>query len=263
MIILGLDGLDLDLVYSFGCRNLFQETYGSISVPVHSVLKVPVTPQVWGSFLTGQWLGDLGFTYGSAWMDRVVSLLRQVKRIVPVQLGLTKRIVHEPKRFPPLPYKTFADRIDIDLMNVPFYNFDHWIFNTGFELTKDRISLSEFLLKLVMYFNQLTAKVTRAVDSMGPHLFAYLPFPDIVHHFCYHDRRIIAEHYRELEEFIAHIEKRTDGPILIVSDHGFDFQTKRHSLKGGFSLNRPLYPAPKRITEFYSLILNGSFNDSL
>ena len=61
MFILGLDGLEHSFVEEFDCKNLKQLHYSQIDVPLDSKRGIPVTPQVWLSFLSGKWIGDLEF----------------------------------------------------------------------------------------------------------------------------------------------------------------------------------------------------------
>jgi hypothetical protein len=50
MIILGLDGLDLEMVRKFNCRNLMQVEFGQTDI---SDFNLERTVVLWASFLTG------------------------------------------------------------------------------------------------------------------------------------------------------------------------------------------------------------------
>lgn len=52
------------------------------------------------------------------------------------------------------------------------------------------------------------------------------------------------------------MKEERDGTFIIVSDHGFDQEKKTQSQYGFYSSNIPLVPEPKKITDFFPLIVN-------
>jgi len=57
LTILGIDGLEYDLVVKFGCKSLMQESFGMTDL---SAFKEPRTVVIWSSFLSGAKPGGAG-----------------------------------------------------------------------------------------------------------------------------------------------------------------------------------------------------------
>jgi hypothetical protein len=82
--------------------------------------------------------------------------------------------------------------------------------------------------------------------------------PDHFHHLHPTSKEATIQFYQDLNQFVATIKNKTgeSETILIISDHGFDLQTKEHSFKGFWSCNHPVIkPTPKKITDFYEILV--------
>ena len=83
-------------------------------------------------------------------------------------------------------------------------------------------------------------------------------FPDALQHLLFNKPLEIKKLYIDLDSYILVLKSRVKSSLfLIVSDHGFDLETKNHSKHGFYSSNISLNPKPKRITDFYNLIVSG------
>ncbi|EMR73483.1 hypothetical protein MCGE09_00587 [Thaumarchaeota archaeon SCGC AB-539-E09] len=56
IFILGIDSLDYDLVEKWNLQNLKQLEYNKIKVPINEKLGLPLSSEVWASFLVGKYV---------------------------------------------------------------------------------------------------------------------------------------------------------------------------------------------------------------
>ena len=92
-------------------------------------------------------------------------------------------------------------------------------------------------------------------------VFAFMHFPDIIQHLLFIRPLKIKEFYVDLDNYVSILKRRIEAPLfLIVSDHGFDLETKTHSKHGFYSSSISLNPKPKRITDFYDLVMDRKTN---
>jgi len=138
LYILGLDGLDHDLVLRWKLENLKQKYYGKIAVPIDPKYHKALTPTVWACFLTGRMVKADFIDMGEVYMPRrLVTLffnfLEGAKRL-GFGFGLAyksaiivARIWKEahPKNVPKLKWKTFIDEPYVSEINSIFYSYDH------------------------------------------------------------------------------------------------------------------------------------------
>jgi len=83
-------------------------------------------------------------------------------------------------------------------------------------------------------------------------------FSDALQHLLFNKSLEIKKLYIDLDSYVSILKSRVKSSLfLIVSDHGFDLETKNHSKHGFYSSNMPLNPKPKQITDFYNLIVSG------
>mgnify|MGYP005641178489 CR=1 FL=1 len=91
-------------------------------------------------------------------------------------------------------------------------------------------------------------------------VFAYMHFPDEMQHLLFTRPLKIKKFYADLDNYVSILKSRVEASLfLIISDHGFDLETKNHSMYGFYSSNVPLDPKPQRITDFYDLIVNRKY----
>lgn len=255
LFILGIDGLEHDWVLKWNCDNLKQEYFGKIAVPIHSKKHHPYTPQVWGSFLTGVWLGNMDFERSYRVPSFLVSVVKALRKVIPISLGLGGKISPDIVGFPKLAQKTFVDHTDALTINAPFYDFDPVTFSIMRSFRDGKYSHSEALTLFSDHFQHLQEVIKAKCNPSNDIIFAYLQFADIFQHFLYPKMQPIKDHYFRMNDFVGELQELVDGYLLIVSDHGFDPNTESHSDYGYYSFNIPFFSPPQRITDFYEIIL--------
>lgn len=90
--ILGLDGLEYHLLEKWNLTNLKQREYGKITVPIERKAKVPVSPEVWASFLTER---DIKKKFSRSIIHRNTLLepVRLLRRDINVSLEMVKMMI--------------------------------------------------------------------------------------------------------------------------------------------------------------------------
>ena len=71
----------------------------------------------------------------------------------------------------------------------------------------------------------------------------------------------IEKHYIDLDNYVSSLMVELENSfecftLILVSDHGFDFDKGTHSMNGFYSTSTHLNPIPEKITDFYGIILN-------
>jgi hypothetical protein len=253
IFILGLDGLEYNLVEKWNLIHLKQSEYGKLEVPINLKVGVPISPEVWASFLTGKYI--------SAEFKRpfILKILMFLRRYVNLSLGLGKKIGH--RKFPKLREKTFLDLTNSKEINVPYYSYDHAVFKIYLAFYRNKLSLKETIAKLNSLYEKRKKQILDSLTFLEQVdvLFAYLHFPDALQHFIPSILRL-KEHYIDLDSYVKLLKDlilRKDLLFIIVSDHGFDVKVKNHSTYGFWSLNRQINFKPKNVTNFYHFILKN------
>lgn len=259
IFILGLDGLEFDLVEELDLTNLKQREYGRIEVPISESLGVPASPEVWASFLTGEVTTHIRFAK-PFYIEIPLKALMFMRRHINLSLGLGKKLSDRgASRFPKLKRKTFLDHVKSKAINVPYVNHDHMALNAIHDFRVGKISLREAVDRLKAIYEGRKSQILNEVEKGGnvDVVFAFMHFPDSLQHFMLNRPGEVRRHYRDLDDFVSSLKRRIGGStvFIIVSDHGFDFKAKTHSKYGFYSSNVLLNPRPKRITDFFNLII--------
>jgi hypothetical protein len=241
--ILCLDGLDADLVERWNLDHLLQRYHGRLEVPISKRYGHPHSPDVWASFLTGEWYDDLRFVrpYG---LHRFLDFMYWMRGKLGTSLGLGRIGAyiydHTVNQFPPL---------DVPLVNgynVPFINYDGASLKVLQRYLRDDVSAQETVALLEhVLMGRFLDLVFMDVNHEVPDV-VFLEFPDVVQHFCLDEARDVKPIYRLLNDYVG----RLDTNPLIVSDHGHMFATGMHSHHGFWSFSRELDPVPEKITDF-------------
>lgn len=257
-MLLCLDGLDYQVVMEQQLFHLLQDQAGILSVPIHTRLKVPLSPQVWLSFLTGEMQPDMDFEYAGK-LHSLMKVLIWLKRKIPYKFGTgisDKVRSRVKKQFPPLTQQTFVDLEGVLEVDMPYYSHDHSGIDALGKLHNE--SLTEVRLRLLTQFEYKQFDVLRAVKDKIQQcevLLAYLSFPDLIQHLSYTDLRLVIQHYKDLDSYVEHIQTLfPDHRLFIISDHGFDFTKGSHSSHGFWSCSEVLEQPPSKITDFYHIV---------
>jgi len=262
IVILGLDGLEYDFVERWNLKNLKQREYGKLEVPINKEKGVPWSPEVWAAFLTGRHIPSLDFSR-TPMLDFILKALKFMRRYIPLSLGLgRKAVIRAPVHFPELKERTFLDLTNSKEINVPYYSHDNKTFRISWELDAGKISLKEAVNKDLNLYIYWKRRILKELEEAGDFdvVFAFMHFPDALQHLLFIRSLAIKELYADLDQYVSRLKLRVDSSLfLIVSDHGFDLETKTHSMYGFYSSNVSLDPRPRRITDFYDMIVNSKF----
>ena len=261
--LLGLDGLEYDFVEKWHLTHLQQSQYGKLKVPISKEFGIPTSPEVWASFLTGKNVKkEFGRTFRIQMMLKVAKFMR---KHVKIGFGLGSLLrKRSPARFPSLKEKTFLDITRSKAINVPYYSFDHGTFDISHRFTTGKISLEEAERELNLVYQNSKKRILNETETRDLDLiFAFMHFPDYPQHLLMMRPQKIKILYHDLDNYVSTLKKRIPKSFtyIIVSDHGFNPETKTHSKHGFYSSNITLNPTPRRITDFYE-IFTGSIDRS-
>jgi len=269
IFILGIDALDYELVEKLNLNNLMQLDYGKIVVPINEKIGVPHSPEVWGAFLVGEYT-PIGFVSSSP----LIAAIIKVKEFFHIDLdkGPAKKIkdllvqkygFSSPSRFGSLNRETFLDITKSKEINVPYYSFDNKTFDVNYLFGKSKISLVQIVKEIKLIYESRKKQILSEIDNVGNEdiVFAFMHTTDMLQHLLFLHFSDIEKHYIDLDNYVAVLKRKLETSFediifIIISDHGFDFDTETHSMKGFYSSNNHLIPIPEKITDFYGIILD-------
>ncbi len=266
VFILGLDGLEYDFVEKWNLSYLKQRQYGKINVPINQEVGHPTSPEVWATFLTGKhqqlWWKD-STTLPKTIIKRFLTFLREHVN-VSLSSSLRNRTpwqLRHHKEFPELDATTFLDVTKSLDINVPYYSYDglsqkliRYLYGKGV----GNIRTLKIWKALYERRKQEILETISQLENDVEVVFAFIHEPDLIQHYCLTKPRFVKQFYYDLDYSVYELKDRvpTDVLFLIVSDHGFSFETGTHSHHGFYSSNQPLTPKPTNITHFYHIITN-------
>ena len=281
LLIIGLDGLDYNIVLRWNLRDYLQEYYGKHYVGFACRLYTPI---LWGMFLTGINVEEHGYNLEKlkekrsleVWKYSFLRKMYMFRKKIPIKkLGIRPILVTLglARKYPPsimpdhLLRQTFIEELKSKglktaAIEVPGYN--ETINEKYRSLNKEYIfkNITEKLKFLKEIINDCRNRILKAQNFVleGYDLvFVYLPLPDIAHHLLFRNLREIVELRKVYGKIMNIIKPLTacskDYAILIVSDHGFDIKEQYHSQWGFWSLNVKPPFVPNKITDFKRLVL--------
>ncbi len=282
-IVLGIDGLDYNLVKRWSIKGLQQKYHGTHSV---SMIKPLYTPIIWCAFLIGD--NPVKYGYSIHYIDRKRALygynpiLKYVYKFLRtftkrklgvrdffVKLGLFSynRIKNHVDKIEAMPPELKKKSIIAELKKrnykvwikaFPAYN--DAIFAKGRLMT---IGLSNkiFRERLKLYEKYTRELISDLLSNINKYdvFFYYTALIDLAEHaFCkfgLREKAYLYSYYKKMEKIALEVSSKY--PTLIVSDHGFDFKNKIHSDYGFWSTNFVPPLVPKTIMDFKKLILDA------
>lgn len=256
IVILGLDALEYDLVEKWNLNGLRQAEYGKIKVPINKEVGQPISPEVWGSFLTGKHITGMKFER-SGIRETIWKTLAFFHKRTRLSFGLGRR-VKGASRFPELNQKTFIDLTKSLEINAPYYSFDHASMDIMHRFTIRTRPAEQIRKELYSLFNkrkkQFVAAVRKQLQNVDL-IFGYIHILDDMQHFFYSRPEQIEKFYRKLDGFVSFLKSFLSRSTLfiIVSDHGFNLQEGIHSDYAFYSSNKPIRPKPQSITDFFTI----------
>jgi hypothetical protein len=267
LFILGIDGLEYELVKEWDLTNIMQLQYNKICVPINNATGVPMSPEVWASFLTGKHI-KINFSTSSHFKP-ILDVMNFLN--IDIYSGFGKKMKNFAKKlgfkFNPrlsgLKEQTFLDLTNSREINAPYYSFDHTTIDTLYLFGDGKISLKEtkkILNSIYVTRKKYIYEKLNDVDNKDI-VFAFLHVIDSIQHINLNHLDEIKKYYFDLDDYVKFLKNRlydnfNEPLIIIVSDHGFDINTKDHSKYAFYSSDHKLSPKPKNITDFYSIIKN-------
>ncbi len=266
IFILGIDALDYELVDKLNLDSLKQLEYSKTVVPIHKKFGIPLSPEVWASFLTGKYTPK-HFEKPQNFKRFLFKLNRSLK--IDFSKGILEKIKLQyykyftvSNRFGKLNKKTFLDITQSMEINVPFYSFDNKTFDIGHLFGKGELSLEKTVKGIKLIYESRKKQIFNELDNSGNEdvVFAFMHTADMLSHYAFLRRSEIELHYIDLNNYVSALKLKLadffdEVIFIIVSDHGFDFDKGTHSMKGFYSSNTHLIPKPENITDFYGIIL--------
>lgn len=267
IFILCIDALDYDLVEEIGLNNLKQLNYGKIVVPINKKIGLPISTEVWASFLTGRHISKSFENYSI-----YINILLKISDFfnITIASGIGKKVkdflkklgFNAPIRFGSLNKKTFLDITNSMEINLPFYSFDNKTFDIGYLFGTGKLSLKQTIKEIDSIYEMRKIQIINEIDNIGNKdiIFAYVHSLDMLQHLLFLNIKKIEQYYIDLDYYVSILKRKIkksfgDVIFIIVSDHGFDFDKGTHSMNGFYSSNTPLIPKPEKITDFYGIIL--------
>jgi hypothetical protein len=265
ILILGLDGLEYDLVVSGKLRSLLQNTFGKIEIgPEYCTMvdgePTPYTPIVWSSFITGlpprlHRVRDL-WTYGQT-LDTIkrfplFSKIRGKRRLL-WKVGLKPRTPN----IKDLKAKTLFDLIQPSIA-IDIIGYNPWGYMANLASSK---TIDEYIKNAERLFKKKKKTILKEIEADWKLFMAYIHFTDAAGH-CYSFRRLKTV-YQALDNFLFKIKEILgDNTLcLVISDHGMEKKKKgngrlhTHSTHAFYSFNFKTDWRPKKITDFFPKIL--------
>lgn len=264
LVVLMMDGLEADLVEDPSSMNLMQEHHGRYRVPeeyYHIRERIPYTPTVWSSFITGMKPSQHGIREWWVRDDPVwLNALRQVtpEPIKQVLRPIRKRIVRPKAKLAHLNKPTIFDAVKPSVaLFIPCYNEPtdpHLRLNEAL-----RRGVDEYVKEIWRLHEWREVKLFQALKRRKWRLFAcWLDLVDLLGHVCWYKRKNELKHAYQRFDLIAKEVRKQAENLLIVSDHGMqgsgDGVTGTHSDHAFWSSSFPLGFEPKDPTDFYPAI---------
>lgn len=230
IFVLGLDGLDCGFVEQWKLKHLLQVEHGEVSVPVDAEKHVPLSPEVWASFLCGKNV--------KATFKRVQGKRRKFN------VG-----------FMPIRETTFLDVLISKTVNAPFYDCDYANYQTLNKLARKEITLTGTIEITKKYYESYKEKILDSAKNSDTQIvFAYMPYPDDFQHLLFTRPEEIKHVYYDLNDWVGILKQELKNNLLcIVSDHGFNMDKGIHSLKAFYSFSKEIGYTPKDITDFFNI----------
>ena len=267
IFILGVDALEYDLVQKWNLKNLKQLQYDQINVPINKKIGVPLSPEVWASFLAGKHVYmEFTTTLSKKLIFRFLDVLNiDLKKGIGKQVHVLGRKLglRETRRIGDLKEKTFLDLTNSKEINAPYYSFDHATFGWTRLFGEGKLSLKQTVQEIKTIYGNRKKQILNESEKIenADVVFAFMHTTDLFQHLLYNHISEIKKIYRDFDHYVAvlktKVKEKFDQPIfLIISDHGFDFQAGTHSKHAFYSCNIRLMPKPKEITDFFGIIMN-------
>jgi len=287
LLIVGLDGLDYNLVERWNLGFYKQKYYGKHYV---GFIEPLYTPIIWSCFLTGIDVSKSDYSYKKCIQKRGRDALNPLLRplydlrlkLIRRPIGIRKILIklhlaksYNPENMPKkLLEKTFIKELEtkgfsVAPIEVPGYNEDRNAYCRSLFLKHINVTLKEKEVFLEEIMNECKKRVEDGmsyIDNGVDLVFVYLPMPDLAHHMLFkgqRERLLLYRVYKELAELIQPLIMDSSSYVkLIISDHGFDIRRYDHTDYGFWSLSihPPSWWNIKTILDFKENIMRLMIN---
>jgi len=265
--IICLDSLEYEIVKKFNLKFYKQKYYGKLEVPIEESNKMPTTPVVWSSFMTGKNKEDhkinnfytyrfqlinvflKNFIYKYPKINKITAnLLGKLNFQSMVRsLGMRKKITKKEVG------KTFFDDYESKIISFPCYNED----SVNYEIRKkllnvlsNKLERKEYEKLLLRAFEDRLSRLSREINKhelLCIHFFIL----DAIQHVYYNDEETVLKWYKFIEKKLSPIVKKLKGYVFIISDHGAERGV--HTNYGFWSSNK-VELGKIHIKDFYKVL---------
>ena len=271
--IIGIDGLDYDIVEAMELRNLQQETCGKLSIPRECYREIeknvfsPWTPLCWMSIVTGQippeeLRQEKKQVYTNTTLDwirrhfgKYLGFMKGKRKILMKHgMELTKYKMVETPFIRDM--ATIFDLVEKPIdFNIPSYSEGYTLRPFGTE--------AEGLEHLELFDEEdkLVKKFIRTVLNGNPTYDLFMAYMRAIDHYGHQKfgTKDFFNRYKLMDLFIHEVKQKTEGLLLICSDHGFQKLEGtrtggRHSDYAFYSLNKKLDVEMNSILDIYPLV---------
>lgn len=273
VFILALDGLSYELVNLWNLKHLKQQQCGKIPSIINEKHGEPLSPQVWGSFITGvvqdindwnvytkpvewiRWNTPLNRIRGSGWL---VGKTYGKRILIPILNAIKRQKKYS--KDSGLNGVSMFDSIPKSIaVNVPMYNLDsEWLFGCTKKILEGDFEAYE---KQVRTDNELMIQeMFRQLPEDWDLFMSWIPTADQMGHVFIRNSKKFKNVYKSLDMLASNVSSRLtrDCLLIIVSDHGMKISSDGvsgcHSNHAFYSFNKKIAWEPKKITDFYDFI---------
>lgn len=269
--IVGIDALEHSLVEKWNLKNLKQEEYGKVKLPISSKHEGPFTPEMWASFITGKTPDEHGIHSYKKWSNPIIRFLKPIyfDHIRPIlkflHLPLPKGSHLKKAGFS---YKTYGKE-DLNCetifdmipkskaISVASYNEGTEavdIIRKYFSEDEDKINRKKVDKESREVFEKRKKEFLNSIKKDYRLLMVYFHAPDTLQHVFYYDEKYIRDLYEELDKMVGKVKNMIDKDdlLIVISDHGQ--LNGKHTNYAFYSLNKKLNIENPNLTDFFSLI---------
>jgi hypothetical protein len=234
--IIGIDGLDYNIVDALKLGNLQQKKYGKLTIPIECYREIgkgvfsPWTPLCWMSIITGQippeeFRQEKKRVYSNEIIDwarrnfgKYLGFIKGKRKILMKSgVKLSKyKMVETPYIRNMKTIFDFSEKV-IDF-NIPSYSEGYTLRPFG----KEAEGLEH--LRLFDREDKLVKKYIKSVLWRRPEYDIFMSYLRAIDHYG-HQKFLTKDYfnrYRLMDFFIHEIKEKIDGMLLICSDHGFE-----------------------------------------
>ena len=233
LIILGMDGLEYDLVTKFGYKNLMQDHFGKTDI---SEFELPRSVILWSSFIAGKSKEKELTALTNFWHAKM-----------------------------PIAQTFFANAKNPLALDVPGFTYINEQHDRERQNMKDflegkNITIEEYDKHVFAHHQKIKEQFFKALET-GEHdvIMAYFSVSDVIGHLSFGITPKMIMIYQDLDEIAAKVKAKFRGKLLIISDHGM-FARGRfgdHTTYGFWSTNFDVQFKNPKLTDFFKTLIDA------